>query len=581
MLKQLLFFIFFIFSCSDKPEIQNDAVKAAQKTKEQADLKKAESKKARKKAKKKSIISQLNDKIINAYLEKYVIETPFSSPLDFMHINERNKDTPIFSDEYCRDLFGESNHRIENGGFRNEGEYLAGQVLTALGMPTTRACLYQKDDGSFAGKYLPVKNDSRLNDINKKTIDNNGLEIDNSIHVKIMPQYFWASLNKWLVAETDYNNDDKVPIVNESAGLLYLIYDFENAGQENRKIEEVINDNGIFNFITNNKFLTKEHIYDFIHQLKEFIKDSQGEKSSVLAKIFFNSRVRKTFPNEEQLYSKIKQQIDELITYLEKEHGTDHAYGTFSKREEIRENIIVRVLSALGDVPQGYKNTLRQWLMGKNYLTDPTSEAELNSLLQNPQTIIDGEKEFLAKLENFEPVLSPERLSFLHQNKKDIYLIKMNNNPNYEDVAINYIKNKLPNFTFHDILYDDNTFAEQLQKDIIAKSASAIYIVGGITSTIGAFATDRNAMSKIYNNENALLLPKYFVGVSSENSNIPNIKPSVGYKRSDGKPIVELYVDNKGFIDAGLLLTPGRNNNQIISAQNLDIIIEYIKNSAK
>jgi hypothetical protein len=519
---------------------------------------------------------------LQAYLSKYV--TDFSPKAAFLDLGKSK--TPLISE-----LFGEDNQVIKDLTFSMRDpntalrEYLAGQVLTALGFPTSRTCFYIDTTGKQQALYQSVPSLAKnvvdnCQDLHKFDQTNGGFNIDKNVYWQTLPQYYLFPLSKWLVGETDYNNQDFFAFLLPEGHLSMFVFDFEHAGAENRDLTKVID--GLLASIyekgggLKNKFLTKEQIYAFITQLKDLIKEGTEINSSVLASIFYNDRVDAvSFLARDTLYGAIKQQITMLIDYIENIHKNDLEYKGFSDREAIRTNIIEKVAKAI----RIDKRLFRLSLMGPYYLNNPSDIDELKNLNSKIDSLIKKENNRVMASNNYVPSYEEKTEAFFSYPKnKDFYVMHAGDNSKMEAPLIEYLKKHHGHLNLKgEIKFAGNINWENDVKKIIQEKASLV-VVGvyfeGMSATGLAFSA-LPSIQEIYEQQNAEELPKYAVHVQTQRKSPLHYGPGfkVLYKGKDGKSVTQDIIQ-KGFMNIGVFID---NNDKLLDKQYLDGLISHME----
>ena len=497
---------------------------------------------------------------ITKYLDEYV--TDFgddAAPLD-LKANHAGSAHDVVSDARCQEFFGRDVPKDFEPSSRTKPEmlkeYLAGQILTALSFPTTRLCHYQDALGNIKALYRKV-HILKPTEVANITIANNdktkgGVLVD-GVYLQPIWLFFIAAVNKWLVAHNDYNNRDfKGYLISSQDGSPTMFaYDFKKAGQETGGLRNAAQGTGavlpsasglsrdvLLNIYSNpgaltftNNLMTKEMLFKFIKQMKEFIDDTSG--SSVLLKIVKSPLAIKAKDDLDNTFdldifaAKIKAQIERLITELENMNGLNvaGAWNAFDAREIKRENLAQNLATSVPPIPHFNQKLFKLALLGKYYLDDPSNAPELDNLIANVNTALTGVKAIetarlaqLASGHNIHEALTPE-IVFTYPTNKKYYLIIDNNLVlDSEPHVSNYIKNKF-NIAGWNLVDTISIIDPNISTKVdaaIAQDASLI-IVGGFDNTSTFNIMNNSELPRIwakYTAAHKSTLPRYIVETS-------------------------------------------------------------------
>lgn len=540
------------------------------------------------------------DAHVQAYLNSYV--TSFgdeAAPLDLAWSNPASQH--VVGDLRCRELFGTDRPKDFEKSSRSKElmfkEYLAGQILTALSFPTTRLCFFKNNANTLEAYYRkgPSLQPGFVPEIKaaNRDISKGGIKVANDIYVQTLFQYHVPKINKWLVAETDYGNNDYFAFLLSHGLATSFAFDFEHAGQEDQNL----NTRSVMSTIYNNigalkdDLITKEMIFAFTKQLKDFIKDKPGEnETSILAKIVLGPQAqhaKNDFASNLDLpgfFQKIKSQITALISELEQRDPADVG---FEQREQMRATLADDL--AQRTIPNFDKKTFRLALLGKYYVNNPSDIAELQAL--DRDVLANLERNRLKHVVIYNPITPKEMaLSFAYPTNRNYCLITQGTNNHFEAPVLTAIKSNLQNFTLHK---EVNIQAVNLRQDVescIDQGASLI-VVGFYDASMPAFNIDKAPqLANIftwYKNKHATTLPRYIISAGRNQPDHGQKGENYAYKNSAGSRIILYPVVDKtsGFslhgvsIDAGLTQPPPYN--LAADPVNLETLLQFIKDNSQ
>lgn len=540
------------------------------------------------------------DAHVQAYLDNYV--TSFGDEAALLDLAWNNPASQhVVGDLRCRELFGtdrpkdfEKSPRTKELMFK---EYLAGQILTALSFPTTRLCFFINNANALESYYrkgpsLQVGFVPKIKAANRD-IARGGIKVANDIYVQTLFQYHVPKINKWLVAETDYGNNDYFAFLSSNGLTTSFAFDFEHAGQE----AQDLNTRSVMSTIYNNTggfkddLITKEMIFAFTKQLKAFIKDKPGEnETSVLAKIVLGPQAQSAkndFASNLDLpgfFQKIKSQITALISELEQR---DPADADFEQREQMRADLAADL--AQRTIPNFDKKAFRLALLGKYYVNNPSDITELQAL--DRDVLANLERNRPEHIATYNPVTPKEMaLSFQYPTNTTYCLINQGGNINFEAPVIAKIKAELQGFTLHKEI---DLGAVNLQQDVegcIDQGASLI-VVGFYDAGMPVFGIEHEpklaTIFTWYKNKNASALPRYVISAGRNQPDHGHKGENYAYKNSaDSRIILYPMVDQtSGFsfhgvsIDAGLTQPPPYN--LAADPVNLETLLQFIKDNSQ